>query len=157
MSLLIGMLLCKMSLYAQLKAVVANMETKVPVRNALIYSIPQNDTLSCWDGTFCLKDSFERFTISHPHFITRVVNAGEFHNGDTILLIPKEGYIGEVEVWGKRKNKNAQFQLDKVDAQLLAARNKGGNLLGLLELIGKAFTREHESKKHKLKRILDDY
>ena len=154
---IIILLFFDMASFAQLKAVVANIETLVPVRDAVIYSTDGIDTVSCWDGTFCLKDSFKQFSVSHPHYITRVIFIGEFHNGDTILLIPKEGYISEVEVWGTSKSKNKQFLLKKTDAQLLSARLDGGNLLGLFGLIGSFFSNKKESTENKLKRILEDY
>ena len=152
---LIVMLFSALSAEAQLEAVVANMETGVPIRDALIYTTDGVDTLSKWDGTFCLKDSFQRFTVSHPAFIARVVDAGDFHHGDTIKLIPKEGYLGEVTVWGKKKKLDLNLQTNSVDAQLQQANLQGFNLMGLFQLLGKKG--RSSRKRNKLKEVLDNY
>ncbi len=144
---------------AQLNAVVANMETLVPIRDAVIYTDQGSDTLSIWDGTFCLRDSFGRLTISHPHYVARVVNKGEFRDGDTILLIPKQGYLGEVEVWGRKTDKSTSFHLSKRDAHLLQSQPQGFNLLGLVRHAKKLIKgdRDKESKDERRRRVLDEY
>ena len=155
--LIISFSVCDIFIYAQLKAVVANIETYIPVRDAVIYSTCGIDTITSWDGSFCLKDSFRQFSISHPHYITRIINVGEFHDGDTILLIPKEGYLTEVEVWGRRRNKNDLFVLNKTDAQLFNIKPNSVNFLGLFGIIGSFISNKKESTENKLKRILEDY
>lgn len=152
---LIFLLLTALSAQAQLEAVVANMETGVPIRDAVIYTNEGVDTLTKWDGTFCLKDTFQRFTVSHPAFIGRIVDAGDFHNGDTIKLIPKEGYIGEVTVWGKKRKIEFDMKTNSVDAQLQRSTLQGFNPLGLLQLIGKKGG--SSKKRNKLKEVLDNY
>ena len=96
--LIISFSVCDIFIYAQLKAVVANIETYIPVRDAVIYSTCGIDTITSWDGSFCLKDSFRQFSISQKNNITRIINGGEFHDGDTMLINTKVGYITEVEV-----------------------------------------------------------
>lgn len=145
--------------HAQLNAVVANMETLVPIREAIIYTDTGRDALSSWDGRFCLRDSFNSITVTHPHFVARVMNKDEFSEGDTILLIPKQGYLGEVEVWGKKRDKSKSFLLRKTDAQLLQSQPQGFNLLGLIRHAKKLIKGDHdkETKDEKRRRVLEEY
>ena len=74
---LIGSLLVtSVSVEAQ-QFVVADMESRVPLRGVLVHTNDNQDARSNWDGTFLLKEGFEKILFSHPHYEKRYVLRSE--------------------------------------------------------------------------------
>jgi len=143
--------------------VVVNMETKVPVRDILIYTDDKQEARSRWDGTFSLRRGFERIMFAHPNYEKRIMLKDEI-DGDTIYLLPNLFALNEVVVYGHRRDISSRLHLgmNKVDAQLAHPIPQGFNLLGLLSLgydaiWGKKIRHRKATKKQKQKMIIDNY
>lgn len=82
--------------------VVADMESRVPIRDVLIHTNDNQDTKSNWDGTFSLKEGFEKIMFSHLNYEKRYVLKSEL-KGDTIWLMPNMHALREVVIYGERR------------------------------------------------------
>lgn len=143
--------------------VVANIETGVPIRDVLVYTDDGQEAHTAWDGTFAMCESFATATFVHSKFERRVMYGGEAE-GDTIWLIPSEGALNEVIIYGQRRDKSKQMNLlmSPVEAQLAQGAPQGFNPLGLLALAydaiwGKKARNRKAMKEQKRKMILDNY
>ena len=136
-----------------------DVETLVPVVGANVVSkvqTAQTDSLGC----VFVSDSCQTLVFSHVNYESRMVNVTELR--DTVFLISKLLNLKEVVVFGKGKGNDElterlrkQMRIDKTEKELAAADPSAGfNVLGL---VSKLFSRRKESKKEKLRRILEDY
>ena len=113
---LIGSLLVtSVSVEAQ-QFVVADMESRVPLRGVLVHTNDNQDARSNWDGTFLLKEGFEKILFSHPHYEKRYVLRSEL-KGDTIYLLPSMNTLREVVIYGERRFDKRMVQMLKPSPQ----------------------------------------
>ena len=117
--------------------VVADMESRVPIRDVLIHTNDNQDTKSCWDGTFSLHEGFDKIMFSHLNYEKRYVLKSEL-KGDTIWLMPNMNALREVVIYGERRFDNRMEQMRKsgldqsVDAQLARIKIPSGpNVLAI--------------------------
>lgn len=117
--------------------VVADMESRVPIRDVLIHTNDNQDTRSIWDGTFSLKEGFSKIMFSHLNYEKRYVLKPEL-KGDTIFLMPRMNALREVVVYGERRFDNRMAQMMKtradqnLDAQLARIKIPSGpNVLAI--------------------------
>lgn len=143
--------------------VVVNLENNTPIRDLLVYTDDGQETKTKWDGTFSLRETFKRVDFAHPNYEKRYMLREEI-KGDTIGLIPNLFALGEVVIYGHRRNSPLMnsVKLSKVDAQLLQSQPTGFNILGLVakgldELWFKKTRHRKEMKKQKEKMILENY
>lgn len=146
------------SLMAQRRMVVVDADLKVPVRDVQVYTPEGFDTLTAWDGTFAVPDSFSRLNFRHPHFSQRYLMPSELR-GDTIWLLPVASVLGEVIIWGRRRFDERMANILKPSPQqelldqLPQAVPSGPNVLALAgwlyeKTIGKAVEKRSRRKKH---------
>ena len=162
-TILLTALFCSLSLSAQRQLRVVDVETLVPVAGANVAGkdhTAQTDSLGC----VLVSDSCRTLVVSHVNYESRLINLEEVK--DTVFLISKLLYLHEVVVFGhakdtdKYKDLKSQLGLNKIDAQLLSANpNSGVNVLGFVGmLIPKKWRQsKKESRRQRLKRILDEY
>ena len=117
--------------------VVADMESRAPIRDVLIHTNDNQDTKSCWDGTFSLHEGFDKIMFSHLNYEKRYVLKSEL-KGDTIWLMPRMNALREVVIYGERRFDNRMEQMRKsgldqsVDAQLARIKLPSGpNVLAI--------------------------
>ena len=143
---------------AQRRMVVVDADLKVPVRDVQVYTPEGLDTLTAWDGTFVVPDSFSRLNFHHPHFEQRYILPSELR-GDTIWLLPVSNVLGEVIIWGRRRFDERMQNILKPSPeqallnQLPQAVPSGPNVLALAgwlykKTIGKAVEKRSRRKKH---------
>ena len=143
--LLIGSLLAvSLSAGAQ-QFVVANLESRVPIRDVLVYTDDHQQTKSNWDGTFSLKEGFCRINFSHPQYLDRYVLKSEL-KGDTI--------------YGRRRFDDRMSNMFKpspqqvLDAQLQQAIPDGFNPIGFaLWLYEKTLAKKVERRSQRKKAL----
>ena len=155
----IGLLFAGVGLLsAQRRMVVVDAEIKVPVRDVQVYTPEGLDTLTAWDGTFEVPDSFSRINFRHPHFVNRYFLPSELR-GDTVWLLPVANALGEVVIWGRRRFDERMANILKPSPQqelldqLPQAVPAGPNVLALAgwlyeKTIGKAIEKRSRRKKH---------
>ena len=89
--------------------VVADMETRRPIRDVLVYLDNGDEVKINWTGRFRLYHlNFKRATFSHPDYLKRVMDVSEM-TGDTIFLIPTCHTLNEVVVTAKAPQVNLQI------------------------------------------------
>ena len=143
--------------------VVVNMETGVPVRDVLVYTDNGQGAKTAWDGTFRIEKAFRRVSFTHGGYVKRIMDVEEMQ-GDTIALLPNMLAMGEVVIWGHRRNMTASIipKPSKTDLQLQQAVPQGFNPLGLLflgfdQLWGKKMRHSKAAKEQKKKMIIENY
>ena len=159
--LLIGSLLAvSLSAGAQ-QFVVANLESRVPIRDVLVYTDDNQQTKSNWDGTFSLKEGFGRINFSHPQYLDRYVLKSEL-KGDTIYLLPSMHTLDEVVIYGRRRFDDRMSNMFKpspqqvLDAQLQQAIPDGFNPIGFaLWLYEKTLAKKVERRSQRKKALRD--
>lgn len=146
------------SVSAQRRVVVVDADLKVPVRDVRVYTPEGMDTLTAWNGTFAVPDSFSRINFRHPHFEQRYILKSELR-GDTVWLLPVSNVLGEVIIWGRRRFDDRMANILKPSPQqelldqLPQAIPSGPNVLALAgwlyeKTIGKAVEKRSRRKKH---------
>lgn len=143
--------------------VVVNAETRVPIRDVVVFTDDKQEIRTPWDGTFRLRDGYRRVDFMHPNYQRRYMLAGEV-KGDTIGLLPNFYALREVVVYGRKGNKTEKMhaRLSKIDAQLMQKVPAGFNPLGLIALAyGKLLAPKGPSKQEMARRrqqnIIDNY
>ena len=143
--------------------VVADMESRVPIRDVFIHTNDNQNTQSKWDGTFSLKEGFTRINVSHLNYEKRYVLTSEL-KGDTIWLMPRMNALREVVIYGERRFDNRMAQMMKtradqnLDAQLARIKIPAGfNPLGfaswLYDLTFRKSVEERARRKKALKEV----
>ena len=115
-SFLIGLSLAISASAGAQQFIVADMESRVPLRDVLVHTDDNQDTRSIWDGTFLLKDGFNRISLSHPLYEKRYVLKSEL-KGDTIFLLPKMNTLREVVIYGERRFDKRMAEMMKPSPQ----------------------------------------
>lgn len=92
------------------------MESRVPLRDVLVYTDNNQNTKTIWDGTFSLKEGFDRISFSHPLYEKRYVLKSEL-KGDTIFLLPKRNTLREVVIYGERRFDKRMAEMMKPSPQ----------------------------------------
>ena len=140
--------------------VVANMESRVPIRDVLIHTNDNQDTKSCWDGTFSLHEGFDKIMFSHLNYEKRYVLKSEL-KGDTIWLMPRMNALREVVIYGERRFDNRMEQMRKsgldqsVDAQLARIKIPSGpNVLAIASWLFENTFGKNLEKRARRKRAL---
>ena len=157
--LLIGSLLAvSLSAGAQ-QFVVTNLESRVPIRDVLVYTDDHQQTKSNWDGTFSLKEGFGRINFSHPKYLERYVLKTELKS-DTIYLLPSMNTLDEVVIYGHRRFKERMSDMfkpspqQKLDSQLQQAIPEGFNPIGFaLWLYEKTLAKKVERRSQRKKAL----
>ena len=89
--------------------VVADMETRRPIRDVLVYLDNGNQVKLDWTCRFRLYHyKFKRATFYHPDYLRRVMDSSEM-NVDTVFLIPLCQTLSEVVVTAKAPEINPQI------------------------------------------------
>ena len=114
--LLIGLLLIASTCVEAQQFIVADMESRVPLRDVLVYTDNNQNTKTIWDGTFSLKEGFDRISFSHPLYEKRYVLKSEL-KGDTIFLLPKMNTLREVVIYGERRFDKRMAEIMKPSPQ----------------------------------------
>ena len=146
--------------FGQRRFVVVDIETGVPISGVNVVSSTHQADTTNWQGLIDIPDTCRTLLFSHVNYESRMVNVTELR--DTVFLISKLLNLKEVVVFGKGKGNDElterlkkQMRIDKTEKELAAADPSAGfNVLGL---VSKLFSRRKESKKEKLRRILEDY
>lgn len=78
--------------------VVCDIETGVPLREVKVHLNTGRTCVTNYRGQWQTDSTFESATVSHPRYLSRVVQRTELQ--DTLYLLPKGNTLGDVTVWG---------------------------------------------------------
>lgn len=151
--------LLTMTARAQRQLIVADVETHVPIRGVNVVSSSHRADTTDWQGLVTVPDTCRSLSFSHVKYESRLLNISEVK--DTVFLISKLMGLPEVTVYGqdlsedRLKELKRQLRIAKTEAQLAAADpSRGFNVLGLVQ---KLLKRRKESKKERLRKMLEEY
>lgn len=143
----------------QRRLIVVDVETRVPIRGVNVVSSRHRADTTDWQGLVTVPDTCRSLSFSHVKYESRLLNVSEVK--DTVFLISKLMGLPEVTVYGqdlsedRLKELKRQLRLAKTEAQLAAADpSRGFNVLGLVQ---KLLKRRKESKKERLRKMLEEY
>jgi len=147
------------TLHAQRRLTVVDVETRVPIRGVNVTSRTQRADTTDWQGVIIVPDTCRTLSFSHVKYESRILNLSEVK--DTVFLISKLMGLNEVVVIGKGKDEDKlkelkrQLILDPKEAQLIAADpSQGFDVLGLIQSI---FKKRKERKQERYRRMLEEY
>lgn len=139
---------------------VADLESKRPLKNVMVRLDRREEVVKTeWGGRFVLKnDSFQTMTLTHPSYLTRIIDKKE-GVPDTIFLLPSGQQLAEVVVVGKAP----KMVVSTEDVQKYAAENytpsgSGGatvnfDFFDLIDFKG----RKHRKRAKKMKDLMEKY
>lgn len=90
-------------LHAQVKCVIADMETRVPIRNVKIFTDKGDVYVTDYTGQLKIDKPFVSANVSHVSYLERKARREEMH--DTLYLLPKENTLNTLYVWGKERQR----------------------------------------------------
>lgn len=105
---------------AQRTCVIADMESRKPIKDALIMTDTRHAARTNLYGYFEMKYVFDSATVSHPSFLSRKVKRTTLP--DTVFLLKKMNLLQEVTIYGVDRQKQSLSFLKK-SAQREAADN----------------------------------
>ena len=110
--------------------VVADMETRRPIRDVLVYLDNGDHVKLDWTCRFRLYHyKFKRATFSHPDYLKRVMTNEEL-NVDTVFLIPLCQSLSEVIVTAKAPQISPQITSGKDFLSVLRPKDRKRKKLG---------------------------
>ena len=107
-------------IHAQRTCVVADMESRKPIRNALIMTDTHHAARTNLYGYFAMQYAFDSATVSHPSFHSTKIKRTALP--DTIFLLKKLNLLQEVTIYGVDRQK-ASLAFMKKSAQEAGAAN----------------------------------
>lgn len=138
---------------AQVRGVVANAETGVPLRGVAVYTNTGRSYTSDWRGQFAIDTTFTSATLVKADFVSLTVEARELL--DTLYLLPRFNSLAEVTVWGKRR----RFSPDAVRSWQPSFVPPATGGIGGLDILG-LFRRKRPMSKEEVqkhKQIMEEY
>ncbi len=91
--------------YAQRTCMIADMETKKPIRDALIMTDTRHGARTNIYGYFEMKYNFDSATVSHPSYFSLKVKRATLP--DTVFLLRKTHILQEVTIYGTDRRKQS--------------------------------------------------
>ena len=154
-------LLClfSVSVYAQKKVVIYDLETRVPIRQVRVRVDKSRTYTTPYTGQLVLPEKFDTITVSHPKYLTHSMGFKEV--GDSIGLIPRTRTLGEVEVVGEdlskrlRENVEQWGVTDPKERQLLNPKTSvvDFNFVEIFDFKGQARRRRTRKVKQALQKM----
>ncbi|MBR5038871.1 MAG: hypothetical protein IKX65_09145 [Prevotella sp.] len=137
---------------------VADVESRRPLRNVTIQLDRRTEKVQTeWGGRFILKnDSFQTMTLTHPSYLTRVIEQKE-GVPDTIFLLPSGQQLAEVLVIGHAPKPAVTAEdVRKYAAENYTPSGSSGVSFDFFDLID-VKGRKHKKRAKKMKEIMEDY
>lgn len=139
---------------------VADIESRKPLKNVTIQLDRRTEKVQTeWGGRFVLKnDSFQSMTLTHPSYLTRVIDKKE-GVPDTIFLLPSGQQLAEVVVIGHAPKMAVSTEdIRKYAAENYTPSGSGGvsvsfDFFDMIDFKG----RKHKKRAKKMKEIMEDY
>ncbi len=150
------LMLLPLSVAAQKACVIADAETHVPIKEALIHTDNGVWARTDYRGYFTIKYPFDSAEVSKKGYVkTRIY----FETlPDSVFLLPEAQQLGTVEVWGKNQEhiRDMEKQITKDAAETpRAVTGIGFDLMGIFDRQGRRDAK-HRKKAKKIISELDE-
>lgn len=136
------------------KFVVADMETRVPVRDAVVSTKSGYRDTTNYRGICYIPVQFDTLSVSHGKYLTERLTAKEIK--DTTYLIPNSHQISEVTVWGDGTPSVSKGLTEQV-RQIFRENASGGLSFDFAKMLDKRYRRDmkHLRKTREIFKELD--
>ncbi len=136
---------------AQKSCVIADAETHVPIKEALIHTDKGQWARSDYRGYWTMKYAFDSAEVKRPGYLPTHVRFETLP--DTLFLIPEAKQLKEVEVWGENQKSAQQMNemVRKDAAQHGGSGPSGHDFLGFLDKRGNRDRRHLEEAQKRQK------
>lgn len=121
------------------KFVVADMETRVPVRDAVVSTMSGYRDTTNYRGICYIPVQFDTLSVSHGKYLTERLTAKEIK--DTTYLIPNSHQISEVTVWGDGTPSVSKGLTEQV-RQIFRENTRGGLGFDFAKILDKRYRRD---------------
>lgn len=121
------------------KFVVADMETRVPVRDAVVSTKSGYRDTTNYRGICYIPVQFDTLSVSHGKYLTERLTAKEIK--DTTYLIPNSHQISEVTVWGDGTPSVSKGLTEQV-RQIFRDNTRGGMAFDFAKMLDKRYRRD---------------
>lgn len=153
--LYLGVLMVATPAMAQKTCVIADAETHVPIRDALVHTDNGVWARTDYRGYFTIKYPFDSAEVSKKGYLSTTVYLETLP--DSVFLLPEAHQLSTVEVWGKANesiNRMTERIQEEVAEQPEAVTGIGFDLLGLFDRRSRR-DRKHLKKAKELLRQMD--
>ena len=121
------------------KFVVADMETRVPVRDAVVSTKSGYRDTTNYRGICYIPVQFDTLSVSHGKYLTERLTAKEIK--DTTYLIPNSHQISEVAVWGDGTPSVSKGLTEQI-RQIFRDNTPGGLAFDFAKMLDKRYRRD---------------
>uniref|UniRef100_UPI0040296F1C hypothetical protein n=1 Tax=Prevotella sp. TaxID=59823 RepID=UPI0040296F1C len=121
------------------KFVVADMETRVPVRDAVVSTKSGYRDTTNYRGICYIPVLFDTLSVTHGKYLTERLTAKEIK--DTTYLIPTSHQISEVTVWGDSTPSVSKGLTEQVH-QIFRDNTRGGLSFDFAKMLDKRYRRD---------------
>ena len=136
------------------KFVVADMETRVPVRDAVASTKSGYRDTTNYRGICYIPVQFDTLSVSHGKYLTERLTAKEIK--DTTYLIPNSHQISEVTIWGDGTPSVSKGLTEQI-RQIFRDNTPGGLAFDFAKMLDKRYRRDmkHLRKTREIFKELD--
>ncbi len=124
--------------------VVADAETHVPVREALIHTDNNHWARTDYRGYFSMPYKFDSAEVKKPGYLPTKIYLQQLP--DTVFLIPAAEQLKEVQVYGTKKKMDTKF-IDKTTAELMKASQGSGVSFDFAKVLDRRGRRDAKHKR----------
>lgn len=128
------------------KFVVADMETRVPIRNVIVAWGKNGRDTTNYRGVCHIPDKFDTLTVYKANYLTERLSYREVK--DTTFLLSNHNRINEVTIWGKDRERELQDNVNDWTRQRNAPPSNSGGLIvvtfDMARLLDKRYQRDQK-------------
>lgn len=129
------------------KFVVADMETRVPIRNAVVATKDGYRDTTNYRGICYIPETFDTLTVSRANYLTERLLLKEAK--DSTFLIPNSKRISEVTIWGKDGTVAPMMDFGKAIQEGVAKNREGKAAMSIgFDLASMLDRRRRKDQKH---------
>ena len=106
------------------KLVVADIETRIPLRNAIVITTKGYRDTTNYRGICYIPENFDTLTVYRASYLVEKLLPNEIK--DTTYLIPSGKSVKEVTIWGKSASSRLTEGIDEMKKRMLPNSNGSG-------------------------------
>lgn len=145
--LLLVLLLACTYVWGQHSCVIADMESRLPLKDALIHTNTNHWAKTDYTGQFEMKYYFDSLTVSKNGYVKVTVRLEAIP--DTIFLLPQARQLTEVQVWGT-KEQHLRDMMDHIRTNISQTPSSTSGIGGM-DFLGWLDRRAKRDARHKRK------
>lgn len=133
------------------KLVVADIETRVPLRGVIVSTMDGYRDTTNWRGVCYVPDKFDTLTVAKVNYIAERLVRSELK--DSTFIIPSGSAISEVTVWGKD---GVQYKVDAWKEGTPLPSGNGGGVIHSFDF-AKMIDRRYRRDQNHLRKVREKF